>query len=296
VANAKLSGSTKCAGMQQATVSGDYSASSDAMKSYMRDIVDLVDQYIGNMKDINELTVAQLHPLLLDVELGRVERFQRIGANEGCNKAWQKVLGSLYDQVRDVTDPSAWDLKPSSANWNTCLTHRIGTKLMENKLMHASMIQAIKNSQSQVPGMKTHVARGQVVMVMCRCGLMNASKYSNVELPDWMVNYFKLPVATCEPDLTDVAVHRPKQTFNAAKSSNMDMLHTHHKNKRSQRSVATGTVAGMVYKTVDLSEAQLKMLAVCNRNGLMHVNKTVLEKAGHVQIVVDLDSDSDNEV
>ena len=114
-------------------------------------------------------------------------------------------------------------------------------------------------------------------------------------MPDWTVQYFTLPdldddrrvhlkemsnPGTVKGAAAAAASSKKTRTYSATKSSNVTMLATHKRNRRSRRADACITVNGISHSIATLTKAQLDLVAGAGTTRMLSIDKDEFDRAG----------------
>ena len=265
IANALLEGHDLGQAHGRAAASGDFGKTSDAMRSYIRQLADEISQYIGHVDNIDELDSYQLHSCLLDenVTLQGPFRYKKVGNNEGYSEAWVELVTELFDYYANKCgEPLAADAQFAKDKYASMLM-KLGTMMdLQGDMSDATVIEAT----SLLYGKYNANRREKLLRLLTRLGDVDVTfmQNSHVIVSEDILAYLHLPM------LPDGYSQHPKirASYDASKSTDMAAFFGANDKRVAKRAQAIVTVDGETKVVDDMNESQKIYYADCTKHNL----------------------------
>ena len=278
-----LDGKTPGEAHMNARVMGDFGVNSDALRSYIRPMADIVRKHIGKVASMGDLSVLDLHPELEGYLPGPFRK-KKIITNVKESQRLSQDLWSMVDYLAIEDEPTAEDLYPTT---NPRKKDGFLFTLLAKKLRRSDQLDPMMDwcAQKYTPGVKGYTldrAVGTVLRTMMLCRTLEPGHLDEpnhkVAPTQHMLDYFEFDVL--QDDY--IQPEKPVSRYNAAQSTNIHLLAQSAQRRRMGRATAVVMVGQNHYDVTKLSQAQLDMLADA-QNSRRRIDQGVFEMAGNVE-------------
>ena len=265
IANSILEGGNMGQGQLLASATGDFGKTSDAMRSYIKHMADEVQEFVGKVQSINELTVYQLHSCLRQnkVVLQGPFQYTRLNNNEGFHPDYIKVVEELHDHYavklgRPTSDTDTF----GKCNRIESLLRKLGTMMnLDCKMSHVTVLQAL----DLIWGADISRKRTNLLRILTRINqydIVIDEFVRMVVVPDEVLQYLRLA------KIPKNYKQHPKVAtkYNVTSSTNMATFVTAKEKRVAKRAIPFVVVGQNQYDIDDLTKAQKTYVIECNKN------------------------------
>lgn len=252
LAKAILAGTSQSTALSDARLHGEWKPNSDAVRGYIRDTLDNLQEFAGQGVDtFQNLQIAQLHPELLAFDVYQNNQMPHVvrivivtGGQNNMAEIWRAMLNEFWDTVRGNDPRDADDLEDLC---DSEFTKLLGTKLLgphAHFQVHQSMLDAV---QSLCDGGTTSInARSIIVKIMLQLGLLRFNNVQHAVVPQDVLNYCAMP------KFGGPVPPKPVKVMNVRQSTNLCLLKQHLQRRTRSRAKYMIVIDGITTNILDV--------------------------------------------